>query len=78
MRKKKKVTKYRVKWSMGCCPLSHDVPSECHGTITVDAQDVEDMTDEQRQDYFSKEIDEEVRINGPCGHVDSVDEVEGE
>lgn len=75
---KKKVKNYKVKWSMACCPLRYDVPSECRGTITVDAEDVEGMSDEKRQEYFQECVDDEITIGGPCGCVDSVDEVEGE
>ena len=68
MAKKKKVKTYRVKWSMGCCDHG--------GTIEVDAEDVEGMTDGRRTEYFQECVDDEVATNGPAGFVDSVDEVE--
>lgn len=66
--KAKVVGKYRIRWSL-------DVTENEGGTITVPAGDVEGMSDEERAAYFQQCVDEKVRINGPCGFVDSVEEI---
>jgi hypothetical protein len=68
MAKRKKVKEYQVHWSMD---------TRGPGILEIPAEDVEGMSDDERQEYFQQCVDEEVEINGPCGCVDSVDEVEG-
>lgn len=76
MGKRKGPSKYQIKWSMNCCPGGPDVGSECNGTIIVDAGKVDGMSEDERTAYFQEQVDNEVNRNGPCGCVDSVDEVE--
>jgi hypothetical protein len=61
--------RYVIHWSMDCCDRD--------GKIVIDdpqeVKECDEMTDEQRSSHFQELVDEEVRINGPSGFVDSVD-----